>query len=355
MKKLLQTNGLILHFAGLSLCAFALLFVPQKALAQLINPGFETWTPDLAVPSAMNPNSGNGVTGWDDFNFFNYAPVGGSPVSVFRCDTAHSGIYSARIETQIYTQTSWNMYKAWGIPFIGHNYSDTLGILFNGNQNETTVTYEPGIPFTQKIATFSFYYKYAPKAGDFAECRALLVKQRNSVGGGLVKMSSAASAWTLATISFLYVDTVSQPDTLYILFSASSLDATPIPGSVLWVDDVSVTLVSGINEEQVLNDVSIYPNPTSGKFALTLKTTIGCEHCSNNSALQGGGQIEIYNVLGEKVYEMDNVLGMMANGNNTSTINHQPLTIDLSSHQQGIYFIRIITEQGTATKKLIIQ
>ena len=99
--------------------------------AQIINPGFETWSADIAVPSAMNPNTGNTSTGWWDYNVFNSSFVGSSPVSVFRCDTAHSGNYSAKIKTVVYTTTSWNIYKAWGIPFIEHDYYDTLGILYN--------------------------------------------------------------------------------------------------------------------------------------------------------------------------------------------------------------------------------
>lgn len=314
----------------LILSVFALVFTSGITYAQLINPGFETWTNDLAVPTAMNPNSGNATTGWIDYNFFNYSLVGSSPVSVFRCDTAHSGNYSARIETVIYTPTSYNIYKAWGIPFIGHNYLDTLGILFDGNLNETTQTYMPGIPCTQKLSSFSFYYKYAPKAGDTAECRVLLVKQRNAVGGGLVKITSATSAWTQATIPFLYVDTV-QPDTLYILFSSSSLDRHPKPGSIFWIDDASVTILSSVNDIQILNEMNIFPNPTSGIFKLQLN--------SGQTAINNH-QLSIFNMLGEKIY--------------SSQINSDKTEIDLSKAPQGIYLVQIKTDKGVATKKLIL-
>ena len=115
----------------------------KNANCQIINPGFETWSNDMLVPSAMNPNTGNNTYGWWDFNFFNSSFVGSSPISVTRCtDTVRTGSYSARIETKVYTPTSWNIYKSWGIPFIGHEYNDTLGILFNGKVNLTDQTYK---------------------------------------------------------------------------------------------------------------------------------------------------------------------------------------------------------------------
>jgi len=314
----------------LILTVLALIVTAFTANAQLINPGFETWTNDLAVPSAMNPNSGNATTGWIDYNFFNSALVGSSPVSVFRCDTAHGGTYSARIVTKIYTPTSYSIYQAWGIPFIGHNYLDTLGILFNGNLNESTQTYKPGIPFTQKIATLSFYYQYTPQAGDTAECRALLVHQRTGLGGGMFKTTTATgSTWHQGTISFLYVDSITTPDTLYILFSSSSLDRHPKPGSILLVDDVTVTLATGVNDIQMANDLNVYPNPTSGKFQLAV-----------GNAQAAKGELTIYNVMGEKNY--------------STTINSNRTDIDLSNQPNGIYFMQLKTEQGTATKKIVV-
>jgi hypothetical protein len=315
----------------LLLPALTLIFLAHIAQAQLINPGFETWTPDLAVPSAMNPNNGNATTGWCDYNSFNYSAVGGSPISVLRSDTAHSGTYSARIQTVIYTPTSWNIYKSWGVPYIGHNYSDTLGILFDGNVNELNSTYKPGIPFTQKIISFSFYYQYAPQAGDTAECRVALVKARSTVAGGVFKTNVATgSTWNLATVNMFYLDTLT-PDTMYILFSSSSLDRKPKPGSVLRIDDVSVTLPTGISETQALNTVSVFPNPSNGKFTIQLSTFANMQL----------SEMDIYNVFGERIY--------------TSKTIPDKSEVDLSQAPDGIYFMQLRTSQGILIKKLIIR
>ena len=266
--------------------------------AQIINPGFETWTTDTYVPSAMNPNSGNGTTGWWDYNIFNSSFVGSSPISVFRCDTAHSGSYSARIKTVVYTSTSWNIYKTWGVPYIGHNYYDTLGILYNGNVNETASTSHPGFPFTQKINQFNFYYQYSPNGIDTAECRVSLVKSGTIVAGGVFKTNAATgSVWHQANITMFYVDTLT-PDTMYVLFSSSSLDKKPKPGSVFLVDDISTSLPAGINQVKNINSqINIYPNPNNGTFVIEPNTTIN----QNMQVYDVSGKLVLHQVIDGKV------------------------------------------------------
>lgn len=318
----------------LLLSSLALLFSTRVAHAQLINPGFETWTTNLLVPTAMDPNSGNGTTGWWDYNFFNYALVGSSPISVIRCtDTVHSGSYSVRLETKVYTPTSWNIYNSWGVPFIGHPYNDTLGILFNGNVNVTTQTYKPGIPCNQNLTQFKFYYQFRPNGIDTAECRVELVSAGTIVAGGLFKTNVATgnSGWQLATINFTYVNALT-PDTLYVLFSSSSLDDRPKAGSVMWIDDASVVLPTGIEQAyDAENNMSIFPNPSNGIFSI--------QHSSNNNNPQ---TIEIYNLFGEKIYSTTN--------NNKSTYD-----IDLTSFPKGVYFVKLSDGKNINSQKIIVQ
>jgi len=85
---------------------------------------------------------------------------------------------------------------------------------------------------------------------------------------------------------------------------------------------------TSVNEISLNNLVSISPNPTSGMF--------------NVQSLMANGNtstIEIYNVMGEKVY--------------TSVINSKSSAITLDA-PNGIYFLKLRTNEGTATKKLII-
>lgn len=86
---------------------------------------------------------------------------------------------------------------------------------------------------------------------------------------------------------------------------------------------VTTGITSIIDQTQL----SIYPNPTNGVINIA---------SSNN--LQ---QIEIYNLLGEKVYE--------SKPNNSNT------AIDLSEQSKGIYFIKTYTEKGIKTQKILLQ
>lgn len=314
--------------------ALTLLLATYKANAQIINPGFETWTNDVLVPSAMNPNSGNATTGWWDYNYFNSSFLGSSPISVTRCtDTVNSGSYSVRLQTRAYTPTSWNIYSNWGIPFIGHPYNDTLGILFNGNANTTNQTYVPGIPYTQKITQFKFYYQYKPFGNDTAVCRVLLVKQRNPIAGGAFKtnVSTGASGWQLATINLTYVSSAT-PDTLWVLMSSSSLDKNPKAGSILWIDDVSVTFPTGINEafapEQ---EIEIFPNPSAGVFSVHSQTL------NNEDQF-----IEVYNLLGTKIHS-------------SAKSKLSTYSVDLTQQPKGVYFVKVCRGEKSTTKKIIVQ
>lgn len=305
-----------------------------KSNSQIINPGFEIWTNDAIVPTAMNPNSGNGTSGWWDFNYFNSSFLGSSPISVTRVsDTVHSGNYAARVQTRVYTSTSWNYYNSWGIPFIGHAYDDTLGILFNGNVNVNTQKYYPGTPFTQKITQFKFFYQYKPTGNDTAICRVLLVNQRVPIAGGVFKTNTptGSSGWQQATINLTYINALT-PDTIWVLMSSSSLDKNPKAGSILWVDDVSVTLPTGTNEafapEQ---EIEIFPNPSNGVFTVQSQTL--------NSEDQF---IEVYNLLGSKIHT-------------SPKSKLSAYTVDLSHQPKGVYFVKVYSGEKSTTRKIIVQ
>lgn len=329
-----QLNIIYMKKTLLILSALTLISITRLAQAQIINPGFETWTTDALVPSAMNPNSGNGTTGWWEYNYFNNSFVGSSPISVSRCtDTVHSGNYSVRLQTKVYTPTSWNIYNNWGTPFIGHSYNDTLGILFNGNVNTSNQTYKPGIPLTQKLTQFKFYYQYKPNGADKAECRVSSMSSGTMVAGGLFSttVATGTSGWQLATINFTYVNTMT-PDTLFVLFSSSSLDGNPKAGSILWIDDVSVTLTTGI--EQLLDEesiVSIYPNPSNGIITIN-------QVANNNKPLT----IEVYNVLGEKIYA-------------DTGIKTKSFELNIADKPNGVYIVKLIDGEKTISKRIIVK
>jgi len=77
--------------------------------------------------------------------------------------------------------------------------------------------------------------------------------------------------------------------------------------------------------------LTIYPNPSSGKFTI------------QSSVFSGQSTVEIYNVLGEKVYSQFSIF-------------NAPLSIDLRTSPNGIYLYRVINDDGSLAGegKLII-
>ncbi len=88
---------------------------------------------------------------------------------------------------------------------------------------------------------------------------------------------------------------------------------------------------TALAENNFADEITIFPNPSAnGKFQIA----------SNKTQIT---KTEIYNSIGEKIYSSIPQL------NNSPT-----LQLDLSSQPDGIYFLKIFSEHGTAVKKIIL-
>ncbi|MFH1320323.1 MAG: T9SS type A sorting domain-containing protein, partial [Bacteroidota bacterium] len=97
----------------------------------------------------------------------------------------------------------------------------------------------------------------------------------------------------------------------------------------------TVGLISGINGLQVAGyRLQVYPNPSRGMF--TVETEEG-----RLMKDDGKWNIRIFNIFGQEVYK--------------STITNPQSSIDMSSHQAGIYNLQVITDKGIINKKIIIE
>jgi len=118
-------------------------------------------------------------------------------------------------------------------------------------------------------------------------------------------------------------------DSLYGMTSQGGFDGSgEIFGCVL------PPVTTGIQNISYTNGVSVYPNPTSGQFTVSIK----------NSEAGTTNQVEVYNVMGQEVYSQSN-------------IQNPTFNIDLSSQASGVYMYRIFTLDGNAIGegKIIIQ
>jgi hypothetical protein len=98
------------------------------------------------------------------------------------------------------------------------------------------------------------------------------------------------------------------------------------PRSML-LSSLGCQLPNGINEVNLSNNISIFPNPSSGTFNLEIKN-IKNDH------------IEVFNVVGEKVFESQIISALTK--------------IDLSNQSNGIYYLKLTSSNGTGNKKIII-
>ncbi|NNM94835.1 MAG: T9SS type A sorting domain-containing protein [Bacteroidia bacterium] len=92
------------------------------------------------------------------------------------------------------------------------------------------------------------------------------------------------------------------------------------------MDSICVTIASSAGVTNVASNsakVAIYPNPNNGAFTLQL---------SDGYQLSANNQVEIYNMLGEKVY--------------SSIINATNTQINLAGKSTGIYMYRLLSPSG---------
>ena len=87
----------------------------------------------------------------------------------------------------------------------------------------------------------------------------------------------------------------------------------------------------GVNENSSDNLVSIFPNPSNGKFTLQFKSL----DIKKQKTI-----LELYNLLGEKIY--------------SQLIDSVDQLIDFSSQAKGVYFVKLKTDKSVCTKRIII-
>ncbi|MBK6985048.1 MAG: T9SS type A sorting domain-containing protein [Bacteroidetes bacterium] len=151
---------------------------------------------------------------------------------------------------------------------------------------------------------------------------------KSLIAGGIFKTNVATgnSGWQQATINMTYVSALT-PDTMWVLVSSSSLDKNPKAGSILWLDDASVTLPTGVNEfVSTENTIEIFPNPSNGIFTIRTQT-------ANNE--------EQY--LKCIIYLEQNSLIRKSK--------RSAYTIDLSNQSKGFYFVKVYQGEKCTTPK----
>ena len=126
------------------------------------------------------------------------------------------------------------------------------------------------------------------------------------------------------------VSTTSNPHTLVGLTGSTSYDVQVIAHCTNGqTSDPSATITfmtTGINDYTLDNSVTVYPNPTTGLIQIE-----NGEWRMEN--------VEVYDAYGKLL--------------NTMNVNDHTVNIDLSGYAKGTYFVRVTTERGVVTKRVV--
>ncbi|MES2138716.1 MAG: GEVED domain-containing protein [Bacteroidota bacterium] len=180
-------------------------------------------------------------------------------------------------------------------------------------------------PYTSAFKIFIDYNKN----GSFAEAGEMVYKSDTVTAltytktGSFTVPTSAASGSTLMRVVNTETD------------FANSIDSCGTYGYGETEDYlVSIPSLVGIEETEMLNTISVYPNPTTGLFNITTSN-------ANFTQLT----ISVLDIQGKEVFTT-------SDKNYSVNYNKQ---INLEGLAKGIYFIKLNTGAGVKTQKLIIQ
>lgn len=275
---------------------------------------FEGWN-----GTGVNENPNGWVTG----NLLVNILLQGNQQSVFKVNgaDAHSGTYAMKIVTVPVVTNP--------LPSILPN---PIGIAATGKSSG--LDFKMGFPFTGMPETMEFYYKYAPiSAGDTASAYILFTKwnvnKKDTIGGGLLNLSSAVNSYTAASVTMHYISTTT-PDSAIILFSATTNRCLTCgkAGSTLYIDDVAFKgNVTGIKDNELAKyHIKLYPNPA--KDFISVKV-------SDPNAYK----VNIYDLSGK---QLDSYLLNGANTTVTSKTDEKAQVITTLRYNSGLYFYSIV-------------
>jgi hypothetical protein len=198
---------------------------------------FESWQ-YIAKHHCYEPDS-------SIFTTLNILDSVGSGITVYPCDTAHSGNYSARMVTS-------------NIELLHIIIPGVIGtIKIDWSEDKALL----GIPYpygSTEPKRFSGYYQSYPLNGDSSAAVILLskwnktTKHRDTLAYNRLTFHGTVNTWTKFDTAVTYFDQSTIPDSLTMLFlSCAGFNASNMFGSVGQIgsqalfDDVSITGVSG--------------------------------------------------------------------------------------------------------------
>ncbi len=136
---------------------------------------------------------------------------------------------------------------------------------------------------------------------------------------------NAAPVWTKDSINFVSTAT----ETRYFAIAGKGVLNVTTDQINVRIDDIKIQKITsgvGIKSISANNSISIFPNPTTGLL--------------NINAVEVNSSVDVYNVIGDKVYS-----NTLVKGNNV---------VDLSGLANGAYFVKLNSNNQITTKKVVL-
>ena len=269
-----------------------LLLLPAQTLSQIANAGFETWA--LGTP-----------TGWTTDNLPTIA------VPITQSTTVHSG--SSALSGAVVSFLTLGAYPP------------TLTGVF---------------PISQRYATFSMWYRFAPVGGDSIVGLVIMYKAKAPIGSATFGISATVSSYTQFNVSVAYFAS-GTPDTCHITMlitgSAASHDSVHL-GSTMLLDDLAFSGTSGVEREtSVPTSFALhqnYPNPFNPATVIKYDLPVA-SHVS----------LRVFNALGQEV-------ATLVNADENPGLHD--IRFDASGLPSGAYFYRLSAGAYTETRRLLV-
>ena len=199
-----------------------------------------------------------------------------------------------------------------------------------------------GITFSvsMKDAALTGYYQFAPTGGDRFFVGVGMSQGGNSIGTGGFTTATAAGSYTQFSIPITYNAGTPNPDscTIGITILAPPAGGNPHPGTTYLVDDLALTLTSGVNDQRVLPAAFAlhqnYPNPFNPSTVIEYVVP-SAERVT----------LSVYNILGEKIATLVN--GVVSPGIHTARF-------DASQLPSGTYIYRMSAGSFVQTRSMTL-
>lgn len=296
------SNGQPHGIAGETLKIDSVTFTGVSSQPLLMNGDFESWqTQTFYVPN-------------------NWRIPNGTQTGVTKTTDAAKGTYAVELTTVLGNN---NNHPAAQPGWISTGYFE---------QNCSGNCEHGGYPFVNQIDTLAFYYKFSPvHPTDSALVNISFKKAGTFIGGYSVYLTTQAS--------YHYVEYPFNigltPDSVIVDIMSSLWRDSLVSyvGEDLKIDEVqfkSQPLSTNIFNYARDNSISIFPNPSDGKFRVE----------DSGFNIQS---VEVFNALGNEVYS------------NYSINKQSIIDIDLSGLQKGIYYAKFFNGKKNITKKIEIQ